>query len=297
MGNKKMCGILCILGATVAYALVPSFSFLAFGVGVETETVLFNKFFYASILIWAYIFFKKIPFRVSKEAFPVLAAIVISYIGLATTLYLAYDYISGSLATIISFIFPAFVLAVEMIRGTEPVRLLKIFAILLAIVGLGFTVWNPDMQVHFLGVLFALLCAVCYAVYTLCLASKKLADFHSIATAGYVLLGSTVFNFFRCMISGKPFLALAPEQLGCMLMLSVICAFSAILLFCIGVKIIGASNASIINTFEPVFACVFGFLFVGDEITLGMVIGGILVVTAVLIANMPDRKKLPPQSK
>lgn len=291
MNNKKLCGILCILGATIAYALVPSFSFLAFGVGVETETVLFNKFFYASILIWAYIFFKKIPFRVKRQELPMLFAVVLSYIGLATTLYLSYNYISGSLATIISFIFPAFVLAVEMIRGTEQVRLLKIFAILLAIVGLGFTVWSPDMRVNFFGVFFALLCAVCYTVYTLGLASKKLEGFHSIATAGYVMLGSAVFNFFRCMISGKPLLALAPEQLGCMLMLSVVCAFAAILLFCVGVKMIGASNAAIINTFEPVFACVFGFLFVGDQITMGMVIGGILVVTAVLIANLPEKRK------
>lgn len=291
MNNQKLIGTLCILGATIAYALVPSFSFLAFGVGVETETLLFNKFFYAAILIWAYIFFKKIPFRITKEAFPVLAAVVISYIGLATTLYISYNYISGSLATIISFIFPAFVLAVEMIRGTEPVRVLKIFAILLAIIGLGFTVWNPDMQVHFLGVFFALLCAVCYTVYTLGLAAKSLKGFHSIATAGYVLLGSAVFNFFRCLISGKPLFAVAPEQIGCMVMLSVVCAFAAILLFCVGTKMIGASNAAIINTFEPVFACVFGFLFVGDQITLGMVIGGILVVTAVLIANMPQRKK------
>lgn len=291
MNHKKLCGILCILGATIAYALVPSFSFLAFGVGVETETVLFNKFFYASILIWAYIFFKKIPFQVNREEVPMLLAVVLSYIGLATTLYLSYNYISGSLATIISFIFPAFVLAVEMFRGTEPVRLLKIFAILLAIVGLGFTVWSPDMKINFLGVFFALLCAVCYTVYTLGLASKKLYGIHSIATAGYVMLGSAAFHFCRCMISGKPLLALEPEQLGCMLMLSVVCAFAAILLFCIGVKMIGASNAAIINTFEPVFACVFGFLFVGDQITTGMVIGGILVVTAVLIANLPKRRK------
>ena len=130
MNHKKLWGILCILGATIAYALVPSFSFLAFGVGVETETVLFNKFFYASILIWAYIFFKKIPFQIKRQELPMLLAVVLSYIGLATTLYLSYNYISGSLATIISFIFPAFVLAVEMIRGTEPVRLLKISAIL-----------------------------------------------------------------------------------------------------------------------------------------------------------------------
>ena len=54
---------------------------------------------------------------------------------------------------------------------------------------------------------------------------------------------------------------------------------------------IGPTNASIINTFEPVCACIFGYLLVGDIITWSMIVGGLLVVTAVLLTNLPDRKK------
>lgn len=297
MKNTKIIGSLCIIGTTVCYGLVPSLSFMAFGTGVVTETLLFNKFFYAAILMWAYILIKKIPFRISREARKPMVAVVLAYIGIATTLYLSFNYISGSLATIISFTFPAMVIAVEMIRGREKVRVVKILAVIISLCGLCLIVWSPDMEIKILGVIFALACAGCYTVYTIGLSSESLKDMNSLVTAGYVLMTSAIFNFGRCLISGKPLFTENLVQFGYMILLAVVCAFAAILLFCLGVKLIGPSNASIINTFEPVCACVFGYFLVGDLITVSMVIGGILVVTAVLLTNLPEKNKLPASDK
>lgn len=292
MKNLKMIGSLCIIGTTICYGLVPALSFMAYETGVVTETLLFNKFLYAAILMWAYILIKKIPFKLNKAAAKTMTAVMLSYIGIATTLYFSFDYISGSLATIISFTFPAMVLAVEMFRGREVVRAKKILAVILSLIGLCLIVWAPGMEVRILGVIFALACAGCYTVYTISLSSENLKDMNSLVTAGYVLLASAVFNFFRCLFSGEPLFTTGVEQLKFMLLLAVVCAFAAILLFCLGVKLIGASNASIINTFEPVCACIFGYLLVGDLITVGMIIGGGLVVLAVLLANLPDKNKI-----
>lgn len=291
MKNIRLMGSLCIVGTTICYGLVPSFSFMAFETGVVSETLLFNKFFYAAILMWAYIFIKKIPFRLERQAVKPMLAVVIAYAGIATTLYLSFEYISGSLATIISFTFPAMVIAVEMIRGREKVRAVKILAVIISLLGLCLIVWSPDMEIKILGVVFALLCAGCYTVYTIGLSAKALANVNSIVTAGYVLATSAVINFFRCLISGNPIFTENTSQLAYMLLLAVICAFAAILLFCLGVKLIGPSNASIINTFEPVCACIFGYLLVGDIITTSMIIGGLLVVTAVLLTNLPEKKE------
>lgn len=290
--NTKLIGSLCILGTTICYGLVPALSFMSFEVGIVTETLLFNKFFYAAIPMWAYIFIKKIPFRLSREARKPMLAIVISYIGIATTLYLSFDYISGSLATIISFTFPAIVIAVEMIRGREKVRARKIVAVLISLAGLSLIVWAPDMEIRILGVVFALACAVCYTVYTISLSSEHLKEVHSLVPVGYVLITSAIFNFVRCSISGQPLFTENATQLIYMFIMAIVCVFAAILLFCVGVRLIGPSNASIINTFEPVFACVFGFLLVGDLITWSMVIGGLMVVAAVLITNLPEKGSL-----
>ncbi|MCQ2544891.1 MAG: DMT family transporter [Clostridia bacterium] len=293
MKNAKLLGTTCIIITTIAYGLIPALSFKSFAAGVETETLLFDKFLYAAILMWAFIFIRKIDFRLRNGAWKPMIAIMISYIGIATTLYLAFDYISGSLATIISFTYPAIVIAVEMLRGKEKVRAIKILAVILSLLGMCLIVWSPDMKIAIIGVVFAFLCAICYTVYIIELSSDKLEGLHPLVTPGYVLAASAVFNFFRCFISGNDLFTSDATQFGYMMLLAVVCAFIAILCYCVGVRLIGPTNASIINTFEPACACVFGYFLIGDEITLSMVIGGVLIIVAVFLTCVPNKKDSP----
>ena len=92
MTNTKLIGSLCIIGTTICYGLVPALSFMAYDTGIVTETLLFDKFLYAAILMWAYIFIKKIPFKLNKAAAKTMIFIMISYIGIATTLYFSFDF-------------------------------------------------------------------------------------------------------------------------------------------------------------------------------------------------------------
>ncbi|MFA5635574.1 MAG: DMT family transporter [Anaerovoracaceae bacterium] len=288
MNKTRLTGILLIIGATAGYALVPSFSFLAFDQGVETETLLFSKFFYAAVLMWLYIFIKKLPFRLEKKAARMMLIIGLSYISLATTLYFAFDYISGSLATIISFTFPAIIVAIEMITGKERIRAAKILAVIISMIGMIIIIWSPDISANLVGILFAFGTSLSYVVYMMGLSTECIKKSNTLVVAGYVLLMSAIFNFFRCLLSGKPLFTSGFNQLWLMLVLAVFCAFMAILFFCIGVKLIGPGNAAIINTFEPVLACFFGYTIIGDVLTLNMLVGSGLVVLAVVIANWPS---------
>ena len=82
---------------------------------------------------------------------------------------------------------------------------------------------------------------------------------------------------------------MAPSQLVYVLLLAVVCAFLAIMFYCIGLKYISAGNAAIINTFEPVVACVLGYVLIGDILTPPMIFGSVLIVAAVLLTNLPQR--------
>jgi drug/metabolite transporter (DMT)-like permease len=239
--------------------------------------------------MWSYILVKKLPIKLEKKAARMMLVICLSYIGLATTLYFSFNYISGSLATIVSFTFPAMIVAIEMITKMEPVRLGKILAVVLSMIGMGFIVWTPDMGGNLIGIAFAFGTALCYVVYVMGLSSKIMKSQNSLTIAGYVLLSSAVFNFVRCLFSGKPLFAVAPSQLTYVLLLAVVCAFLAIMFYCIGLKYISAGNAAIINTFEPVVACILGYVLIGDILTPPMIFGSLLIVAAVLLTNLPQR--------
>ena len=75
-----------------------------------------------------------------------------------------------------------------------------------------------------------------------------------------------------------------------MILLSVVCVFIAIVCYAIGVHLIGPGNAALLNTLEPVLACIFGHFIIGDILTKIMLLGSVLVVAAVLITNLPDKR-------
>ena len=295
--NNKIAGILAILGTSVGYGLVPSFSFIAFGLGVETGTLLFSKFLIASVIMWAYILIRKINFRFSREAVKMMAVVCFGYIFMSTTLYISFNYISGSLATIVSFMFPAMVVAIEMITGREPVKAVKIIAVLLSFGGLVLIVWAPDMESDPIGILFAFCAAVGYVIYLLGLSAKCVKQESSFAVAGYVMLSAAAVNFIRCIAGGNPVMVSTGPQFGMMILLGFTCVFVPILLYAVGVRLIGAGNAALINTTEPVLACIFGHFLVGDELTLSMMAGSAMVVAAVLMTNLPERKKIPEKNR
>lgn len=282
-----MKGTLCIVGTSICYGLVPSFSFLAFDMGVKTATLLFDKFLIAAIIMWAFIFLRRIRFRFSRAAALRMIVVCAAYIGLSTTLYIAFDYISGSLATIVSFTFPAIIIAIEMLTGREPVRMLRILAVIMSFGGLMLIVWSPDLHGSLIGIAFAFGTAICYVIYIFGLGSESVKKESSFAVSGYVMLSAAAFNGVRCAVSGEPLFVVRADQLLMMILLSVVCVFLAILLYALGVKLIGPGNAALLNTLEPVLACIFGHFLVGDEMTGRMVIGSALVVLAMLVVNLP----------
>jgi len=63
------------------------------------------------------------------------------------------------------------------------------------------------------------------------------------------------------------------------------------LFYCMSVKKIGASDTSLTNTTEPVFAYLAGILIMADRISWNATVGGILVVSSVFLLNLPGRKE------
>ena len=192
------------------------------------------------------------------------------------------------------------IVTIEMVTHREPVRAAKILAVILSFAGLLLIVWSPDIfagsgasGAHgtLIGIFFAFLAAVGYVIYLFGLDAKSVRQENSFAIAGYVMTSAAAVNFIRCLISGKPLFATEPNQFGMMILLSVVCVFIAILCYAIGVRLIGPGNAALVNTLEPVLACIFGYFLVGDQLTGRMMIGAVLVVSAVLLTNLPERRK------
>jgi DME family drug/metabolite transporter len=62
------------------------------------------------------------------------------------------------------------------------------------------------------------------------------------------------------------------------------------LAFYAGLQRISAVNASIVATFEPVVATSLGWLFFSEALSLGQIFGGLLILSAVILIQLPSTK-------
>ena len=288
--SRVLMGTLCMLASTICYGFISTISIKALNAGAATETILFDKFLYAAILIWAYIFIKKIPFKIEKNQILMLIVVIVSYNMLALCLYEAFNYIPGNLTIVLNFTYPAMIIVFEALTGRARFSIIRAGSILFSVIGFVLIVCEESITLSVIGIAFAIGAAVSQACYVIALGSDRVKRLHPIAAAGYVTAGATVFNLVRTAFSGEPVFTSGGEQLAWTLVLSFFCAFLAILLFCIGVNMIGSGKAAVINTLEPVVACVAGYVFLSETMTFTMALGCVAIVIAVFIINFDGKK-------
>lgn len=279
-----------MLASTICYGFLSTVSIKALNAGAATETILFDKFLYAAILLWAYIFIKKLSFRIEKNQILMLIVVIVSYNLLAVCLYEAFDYIPGNLTIVLNFTYPAMIIVFEAISGRAKFSVIRAGSIIFSVVGFILIVSGESITLNILGIIFAIGAAVSQAIYVIALGSEKVKKLHPIVAGGYVAAGAAAFNLVRTAVSGQPLFTTGGEQLIWTLVLSFFCAFLGILLFCIGVNMIGSGRAAVINTLEPVVACVAGYVFLNETMTFTMALGCLAIVVAVFIINFDGRQ-------
>jgi drug/metabolite transporter (DMT)-like permease len=291
--SGRWVGFLLILVASILNGLIPSVTQRALLSGMAVETILTSRYFLGSVLIWAYIFIKKKKFLVGKSNVLYMTSLGLLLFLCTTSLNESYKYLPGAVAVIIAFSYVGIVVFLEILMGREKALPRRVVCLMMALVGLAFVVWPAQgiPPLRLLGILLALLGAIFYAMQALGMASKRLEKVEAEVITGYMSLFIFLANFLRCTMVQQPYLPTEWVQVGYIFVLGAGAAFIAPLFYCMSVKKIGASDTSLTNTTEPVFAYLAGILIMADRISWNATVGGILVVSSVFLLNLPGRKE------
>lgn len=291
--NVRWIGFLLILVASFLNGLIPSVTQRALLSGLAVETILTARYFLGSVLIWAYIFVKKKKFLVGRSNILYMITLGLLLYLCTTSLNESYKYLPGAVAVILAFSYVGIVVFLEILIGREKALPKRVVCLIMALVGLMFVVWPAQgiPQLRLLGILFALLGAFFYAMQALGMASKRLKDVEPEVITGYMSLFIFLANLLRCTVSKQPYFPTELIQWWYIFILGAGAAFIAPLFYCMSVKKIGASDTSLTNTTEPVFAYIAGIIIMADRISWNATLGGILVVSSVFLLNLPRRRK------
>ena len=206
----------------------------------------------------------------------------LSFIGYATqTIGLLYTTAGRS-----AFITALSVVLVPLIAGLlgRKVRPLVWLGALASFVGVGLLAY--DGSPPNVGDFWTLATAVTYAFYILAL-ERHVRDHNPLALTFTQLVWLTVFVAAWSLLSGDlAQLAATPIPWAAILYLTIAATALTTWLMAVGQRDVSAPEAAIVYSMEPVWAAIFAYVVLGEQLGLQGWLGGLLVVLAVIAAQL-----------
>lgn len=218
--------------------------------------------------------------------------------GLCSMLFFTYCYfqainlMSLSVAAILLYTAPFFVVIFSALFFREPFTLQKFAALIIAFVGCAFVSgMGGDMQISVRGLLFGLGSGIGYALYSIfakfALEKGYTTNTINVYTHSFAALGAAfiwgIKEPLRISMS-------APNLMIATLALGFFTCFLPYLLYTYSLTGLEAGKASIYANIEPVVATIAGVLVYKESISFQAVIGIVMVLFAVILLNRTEVK-------
>lgn len=202
--------------------------------------------------------------------------------------------VSGSLASVVIATIPLFVPFGMWAAYRQRLRMPLLVGIVLSLAGVIIMLLGGEgLSGNLQGLLFLGGAVVIAVVYTLLLV--KVVDHYSplVVTTWQNVIGLVYFLPLMLTFDGAtlPLLSWSPKMLLLLMVLGLFCSTLAYAGYNYGVRNLGASEACIFNNAIPIFSLIAAVLIGQEQFSWSKAAGILIVVTGVVIAQLPDRHK------
>lgn len=145
-------------------------------------------------------------------------------------------------------------------------------------------------HVPFVGLLAPSLAALVYALYSL-IGQRFGGDTHPMAAAFVVMLSAAVSHAGLVAVTGwHP--PVSAQGWGALLAIALLCTVVAIIFYLMGIALLGATQASLISTVEPVVTLLLAGWVLGEQASFLQWVGGSLILAgvALLAIQLPVKR-------
>jgi drug/metabolite transporter (DMT)-like permease len=281
-------GTLLCLGSGAAFGAMAVFGKLAYGDGATVGTLLAVRFVLAAALFWALVLAggaaQEVRALAGRDIGVGLAMGGCGYALQAGCYFAALERIDASLLSLLLYTFPAIVAAAAVALGRERMDARRLAALGLAFGGLVLVVAGAGAgALDPLGAALGLGAAVVYSTYILVsdgivtrVRPRVLSALVCTGAAASLTVGSALLGELR---PGE----LTAAGWGWLACLAVVSTVASISLFFAGLRRVGPTTASILATVEPLVTVLLAFVVFGETLGVLQVVGGGLVLAAVLV--------------
>lgn len=294
MNNKTR-----VYGGVLLAMIFWSLSFVWFKMANETYrpiTIVFTRLVLSVVIMGIYMFAKKKSFRIKRPdriLFLLLALFEPFFYFLGESFGLTY--VSATVGSVLISTIPVFAALGAWIIYRERLKFINYAGIILSFIGVLIFIVRGDGTISFStrGLLLLMLAVFSAVGYNLTL-SRLVGSYSPVLIVTIQnSLGAFLFlpiffisDFSQLMITKITFNSVLP-----IIELSVFASCGAFIFFAFSVRNIGITRANVFTNFIPLFTAVFSFILLGDKLSFQNIIGMMIVITGVYMAQMNGRHK------
>jgi drug/metabolite transporter (DMT)-like permease len=300
--------VLLVLVSACSFGSGALFAKPVYAAGVDWLTVLGWRFLVGALLSWAWVL-GSASRRAALRALPTRqvasgVALGFLYVGNSATYYAGIETVPVSLAALIVYVYPAIVAVLALFVGRRLGGLRAWGALGLALAGVILAVGgiDPAARPPLVGLVQVTASPFIYAAWIVLAARltgerrdatghESVAGAEAAPAAAIMITATGVAYWVGAFIVGRPTLSvpIPPGAWPPLLGIGAIASFLAIQAWTAGARRVGAAQAALLSTVEPLWTVVLAGLLLGESLTSIQVVGGALILAGVILSQAsPD---------
>lgn len=284
MTNNKTKGFILGAIAAASYGMNPLFTLPLYSAGMSVDTVLFYRYSLAVIVLGIMMKFQKQSFAIKRVDVLPLCIMGLLFAFSSLFLFMSYNYMDAGIASTILFVYPVLVAIIMAVVFKEKVSPITLFSIALAFVGISMLCKSPGGQtLSLIGITFVFLSSLSYAIYIVGVNRSSLKDMLIAKLTFYVLLFGLSVYVVRLQFCTELQVIPTPMLWINAVSLAVFPTVISLVTMTKAIHYIGSTPTAILGALEPVTALFFGVLVFGEQLTPRIILGILMVITAVTL--------------
>lgn len=286
--QKPLKGSLLVAFSAVAFGIMPILAKYAYRDGANPSNFLASRFFIAALTLTVIMLLKKDSRRLTVRQYLYIAGLGIGGYSMVAGLYFnAITRIPGSLASMLLYLYPAIVTLYSVVSGAEKFEVRKFLALTMSLGGMALILGFPGRGFDSVGIMMAFAAAFFYSAYII--ASKRLLNNVSplVTTTFMTWAAAAVFTLYG-FLAGQLNTGFGLQAWIAIAVIALVSTVGAILAFLSGLQVVGASQASIISTIEPLVTVVLLMLLFNEELSALQFAGGGLILLATVLLQLKN---------
>ena len=274
-----------VLGSATGFATLAIFAKLAYASGLGTEQTLAFRFLLASIgmLVLAVVIGQN-PLRLNrKQLVTMLALGGLIYTGQSLTYFVALRSLPASLVVLIAYVYPSLVVVAGWLFLRRTVSRWHWLALAASFAGVALLVGGTRFEFSWALVL-AIASPTIYTGYIL-IGERVMTSVPAVAASAVIMSGAALAFCLLAALNHELALPRNANGWAVGVGIALFPTMVAISLFMAGLPRVGAARAALISTVEPVITVVLAVVLLGDRLSAVQVVGGVLVLLAVILVQ------------